>query len=140
MRISRYLLAALSVLFVAGVVLQVFFAGYGLFGAGSMSLHMDFGWLLALIPIPVLVTTWPARAGRGTVLLAAGLVVLAIVQVSLPGLRSAAPLVAALHPVNALLLFGGGLMVARRSVALARSEMPAQDGAALPEASREVSA
>jgi hypothetical protein len=128
MRAWRYLLAGFAVLFVACVVVQVFLAGVGLFGAGSMSLHTGFGWVVAMVPIAILAATAPARAGRRTSVAAAGLLVLAVIQVSLPGLRSAAPVVAALHPVNALLLFGGGLAMARRCLDLAGSGRPSLPG------------
>jgi hypothetical protein len=123
-RAWRYLLAALATAFVVGVIVQVFLAGVGLFGAGSMSLHMEFGWSLPVLPLAILAVAWPARADRRSVLAAAGLLVLVIVQVSLPGLRTAAPVLAAFHPVNALLVFGVALVVARRSLDLARAGAP----------------
>ena len=120
MHIWRYLFAAVAVLFVVGVVVQVFLAGVGLFGAGDMAGHVDFGYLLSAVPLLPLVLAWPARAGRRTAALCAGLLVATQIQTFLPLLRDDAPLVAALHPVNALLMFGLGLMVARRGLALAR--------------------
>ncbi|MBA2266254.1 MAG: hypothetical protein H0W17_07680 [Chloroflexi bacterium] len=120
MQIWRYLFLAVAVLFVVGVVVQVFLAGVGLFGAGDMAGHVDFGYLLSVVPLLPLLLAWPARAGRRTVTLCAALLVATQVQTFLPLLRDDAPLVAALHPVNALLVFGLGLMVARRGLALAR--------------------
>ncbi|HEX7171264.1 MAG TPA: DUF6220 domain-containing protein [Candidatus Limnocylindria bacterium] len=126
MQIWRYLFAAAAALFVVGVVVQVFLAGVGLFGAGDMAGHVDFGYLLSVVPLLPLLLAWPARAGGRTAALCAGLLVATQVQTFLPLLRDDAPLVAALHPVNALLVFGLGLMVALRGVALARmsSETP----------------
>lgn len=120
MQIWRYLFAAVAVVFVVGVVVQVFLAGVGLFGAGDMAGHVDFGYLLSGIPLLALLLARPARAGRRTAALCAGLLVATQVQTFLPLLRGDAPFVAALHPVNAQLLFGFGLMVARRGLALAR--------------------
>lgn len=122
MQIWRYLLAATSVLFVVGVVYQVFLAGTGLsqLGGGTMQGHIDFGYLLSGVPVVPLVLAWPARAGRTTAILCALLLVDAQVQTFLPLARDSAPVVAALHPVNALVLFGLGLLLVRRTVALAR--------------------
>jgi hypothetical protein len=128
MQISRYLFAGVAVLFVLGVVVQFYLAGIGLLGGGDMEAHRGFGFLLSLVPVVPLVLAWPARAGGRTAGMCALLLVLAFVQTSLPGARSSAPLIAALHPVNALVVFGLGLMVARRGVALARG-MDASEGA-----------
>jgi hypothetical protein len=126
MQIWRYLFAAVAVLFVVCVVVQVFLAGVGLFGAGDMAGHVDFGYLLSVVPLLPLLLAWPARAGGRTAALCAGLLVATQVQTFLPLLRDDAPLVAALHPVNALLVFGLGLMVARRGLALARMSSETQ--------------
>jgi hypothetical protein len=121
MQTWRYLFAIVAVLFVVGVVVQVFLAGVGLFGAGDMAGHVDFGYLLSVIPLLPLLLAWPARAGGRTAALCVGLLVATQVQTFLPLFRGDAPLVAALHPVNALVVFGLGLMVARRGLALART-------------------
>jgi hypothetical protein len=123
MQTWRYLFAVVSVLFVAGVVVQVFLAGVGLpgLGAGTMQGHIDFGYLLALVPVLPLLLSWPARAGGRTAILCVALLLTAQIQTFLPLASDGAPLVAALHPVNALVLFGLGLMVARQGVALARA-------------------
>jgi len=126
MQIWRYLFAAAAVLFVVGVVVQVFLAGVGLFGVGDMAGHVDFGYLLSVVPLLPLLLAWPARAGGRTAALCAGLLVATQVQTFLPLLRDEAPLLAALHPVNALLVFGLGLMVVRRGLALARMSSETQ--------------
>jgi hypothetical protein len=120
-RVTRYALAAVAVLFVAGVAVQFFLAGIGLFGAGSMQLHIDVGWALHLVPLIILLLLWPARVGRRLMWLSIALFVVVAVQPFLPGLREAVPLAAALHPVNALAIFWLGLRLAQGSVALARS-------------------
>jgi hypothetical protein len=120
MQIWRYLFAAVAVLFVVGVIFQVYLAGVGLFGAGDMEGHIGFGFLLSLIPVLPLVLSWPARAGGRTAGLCAVLLVVTFIQTSLPSLRDGAPLVAALHPVNALLVLGLGVVIARRGLVLAR--------------------
>jgi hypothetical protein len=107
--------------FVAAIVLQVFFAGIGVFTTGSdrFSLHVGFGWLLPLVPLVVLLLAAVAGAGRTTGL-SALLLLLVVIQMALPAMRGDLPLVAALHPVNALVIFAVALVVARRATALAR--------------------
>jgi hypothetical protein len=120
MQIWRYLFAGVAVLFVVGVVVQFYLAGVGLFGASDMEGHVGFGYLLAIIPVLPLVLSWPAGGGARTAGLCAALLVMAQVQTFLPLAADDAPLIAALHPVNALVVFGLGLMVARRAISLVR--------------------
>lgn len=119
MRVSRVVFAALAWLFVGLVVLQVFYAGVGLLGGGTMTQHREFGYLVSMVPLLVLIAAAIGRAGQLT-LISAGLLVITIVQTILPLARDELPFVAALHPVNALAIFWLGLLVARRATALAR--------------------
>jgi hypothetical protein len=125
MQIARTVLAVLAWLFVALVVLQVFYAGVGLLGGGSMTQHRDFGYVISAVPLLVLLSAVVARAGR-LVWMSAGLLVLAQVQTILPWFAESAPVVAALHPVNALVLFGLGLAIAQGATALARRRTESQ--------------
>ena len=120
MQIVRYAFAAVAVAVVLALAYQVFLAGLVLFAGGSWQSHVDFGYLVSLLPVLLIPLAWFARAGRGTVVMTVLLLVLAQVQTFLPLARGGAPWVAALHPVNALLLFGAAVMVAQRGVALAR--------------------
>ena len=128
MHIARTIFAGLAWFFIALLLLQVFLAGMGLFGATDMSLHREFGYLISLVPLLMTVVAAVGRTGRLT-LLSAGLMVLAFVQTSLPYARDDIPVIAALHPVNALLLFWLALTIARRATILARGpgakELPA---------------
>jgi hypothetical protein len=124
MQTWRYLLAASAVLFIAGVALQFLLIGLALTrlgGSGDAGLHVNVGYLLPIVPLLTLILCWPARAGGRMALLVAALFVDTFVQGILPTLRDAVPVIAALHPVNALVLFGLGLVVARRAMALART-------------------
>ena len=120
MQIARTAFAVLAWVFVALVVLQVFYAGVGLLGRGGMTQHVEFGYLVAAVPLLVLIAAVVARAGR-LAWMSAGLLVLAQVQTVLPWFAEDAPMVAALHPVNALVLFGLGLVIAQRATTLART-------------------
>jgi hypothetical protein len=127
MQIWRYLFAASAVIFVIGVVAQILLAGWGIVGLGGqgMRTHIDFGYTLSLVPIAPLILSLPARAGRQTIVMCAGLLVLTFVQTLLPLARDDMPWISALHPLTAFVVLGLGIMVARRAVALARSEASA---------------
>jgi hypothetical protein len=127
MQIWRYLFAASAVLFVVGIIVQIFLAGLGLPGLGGAGMddHIQFGYWLSLAPILPLILSWPARAGRQTIVMCAVLLVITFVQTLLPSAaagRGDIPWIAALHPVNAFIVLGLGIAVARRAIMLARIE------------------
>lgn len=126
MQIARTVFAVLAWLFLGLLTLQVFFAGMGLFGAGDMDLHREFGYWISGVPLFMLIAAAVARAGR-LIGLSAGLLILGFVQTSLPYFRDDLPFVAALHPVNALLLVSLTLVIARRATALARTSSPDEE-------------
>jgi hypothetical protein len=124
-RSARYLYAALAWAFVAGIVLQVFFIGLALFdGPENFKLHTDFGWLLHLGPLPILVAAALAGAGRMRILQGVALAVVFFFVPILAAIRADAPWAAAFHPVGALLGFGLAVVVARGAINLARSADP----------------
>jgi len=115
---ARSLHALAAWLLAASVIVQAFLAGAAmtnLGGDGDFNTHIGFGYsvpgLLALI---VLLTAVVARLGRTQIGLSAGLLILYIVQTSLPYAKADSPLIAALHPANAFLLFAAAIYVARR--------------------------
>jgi hypothetical protein len=124
-RATRLVHAGLAWLFVATILYQVFLAGRAIIqlgGSGDFKPHVEFGWSwvgLAALALPISAAV--ARPGWRQFLLALLVFVLYIVQTFLPGMRTENPIFAALHPVNALLLFGLGLIVARRATALVRA-------------------
>ena len=105
--------------FVASLVVQVFLIGTALpqlGGSNNYSDHINFGYTwVGLAGLAVLVTAFIARAGRRAILICAGLLVLYVVQTSLPYARDSVPAIAALHPVNALVLFTLSIWYARRA-------------------------
>lgn len=116
----RTVFAAAAWVYVAGVVIQVFFAGASLFELTDWSVHAALGWALGSAPIILLVLAIGSRVDRRTAWLTAGLTVAALIQPDLAAARDDAPVVAALHPVNALLVFWLAWTVARRSTMQAR--------------------
>jgi hypothetical protein len=98
-----------AVVFAAAIVVQVFLAGAAianLGGSGNFSTHIDFGYTwLGILAVVLLATALIARRPRREVGIVVLLVVLYVVQTILPSFKGSATALAALHPVNALLLF-----------------------------------
>lgn len=116
---ARYAFLVLAWAFLAGVVLQVFFIGLGLFaGSENAELHVTFGWILHLFPILILIAAALARAGRTRILHATALAVTVFIVPILATVGADAPVVAALHPVGALLAFWLAIVVARGATSL----------------------
>jgi hypothetical protein len=128
MQTLRYAFLVIAVLFVVGVAYQVFLAGMAVFGGGLWSSHVDFGYLVTAVPVLLILTAWLGKAGRPTVWLAVATLVVAQVQTVLPWFKTDVPWISALHPVNAMLIFGLGVILARRAWALARSASPVAAG------------
>jgi len=101
---------------VVAIVIQVWLAGSAipqLGGEGSFATHINFGYLIGPMILVLLVLAIAARAGRRRIGQAAGLLVLYVIQSSLPYMDPGLPVAAALHPVNALLMFGLAVWYAR---------------------------
>src|SRR4051794_31321820 len=96
----------LAIAWAALVVLQVFFAGLGIFGASSFDTHKAFGNALhGFTALLLILAIIGPRTGRD-VGMAAALVVLVTIQIRLVSARDDAPGLAALHPVLALAALG----------------------------------
>jgi hypothetical protein len=104
--------------FVAGALLQFFLAGLGVFGSGaSFEIHATVGIILALVSIALLalagVLVLREVMSYRSAVLAALLVVLMVIQYLLVALFSeTSPVLAALHPVNGLLVLGVACVLA----------------------------
>ena len=111
--------AAAAWLFVASIVVQVFLIGTALpqlGGSNNFSDHINFGYTyVGIAALLVVVTAVIARAGRRAIGISVGLLALYIVQTSLPYAKDSIPWIAALHPVNALVLFALAIWYARRA-------------------------
>jgi len=102
-------------LYLAGLAAVAFAAGLGLFGGSTMQLHRESGYILHLAPILLLLAAWGARVGRPTMWWVVALSVSGLIQPMLPILRESVPFLAALHPLNAMVLFYLAFTVAWRS-------------------------
>jgi hypothetical protein len=114
--IARTFHLFVSWLFVAGLIAQVFLAGLGVFSSeASFATHRDVGYSLSLIPIVLLVAGLLGGLGRRLALLAVLEFVLFILQSVFVAMRTSAPAVAALHPLNGFLILLLAIVIARES-------------------------
>lgn len=124
-RAARWAYVALAWAFLAGLVVQVFFAGLGLFArASGFELHVNLGWILHLAPLLILLAAALSRAGRRHWTWALALAVVVFVVPIFVLLRDTSPVLAALHPVSALAAFWLSTIVARHSLKVVRSPQP----------------
>jgi hypothetical protein len=115
--VYRYVIA----LFLLALIVQIFFAGLGIFGgveqiaAGGLDedawedeigLHAGFGHILHLVSIVIFLLSLAARIGRNRVLLTLALPLLMTLQIFLAAGGEDAPVIGALHVVNALVILG----------------------------------
>ena len=129
--IARTIHLVASWLFVAGLVAQVFLAGLGVFSsAASFATHRDFGYALSALPVVLLVAGLLGGLGRRLALLAALEFGLFILQSVFVVMRSSAPAVAALHPVNGFLILLLAIIIARDSWLSRAAASPAPTGTA----------
>jgi hypothetical protein len=131
---ARIVFSAASWLLVAGLVVQVFLAGLGVFDSPELfGLHATFGFALMALPLLMLLCGLAGGVGRRSVGLAGLLFGLFFLQSILASLRGQMPAIAALHPLNGFLILFISIAVARASFRLARSRDTAdQDQAEVP--------
>lgn len=116
--LARFAFAAVAVLYVGCLLVQVFLVGLDIFADSDASIHRDFAYVYGwLTPVLVLLAGF-AEAPRTTRRLTIVLVVLFAIQIVLPSLRDVFPILAALHPVNALAIFAVAMAVAMQATAL----------------------
>jgi peptidoglycan/LPS O-acetylase OafA/YrhL len=102
--------------FVAGLVIQVFLAGRGVFeSAARFKDHAGWGYMLGLIPIILVLLAVAGRLGRRQVFYAIALFGMFILQSVLVALRDSQPTVAALHPVNGFAILLVAIFSAREA-------------------------
>lgn len=113
-RIAGVIHLVLAWLLVAGLVVQIFLAGLGVFAdASAFALHRDWGYLLEALPFFMAITAWLGKLGRWHVSAAVVIFALFLGQSFLVLARDSMPAVAALHPVNGFLIAWLAIFVAR---------------------------
>ena len=115
-RLARIFYAVLSSAFVAGVLVQIFFAGMGAFGA-DWSYHLTFVHLLEPLPPLMVLVAFVGRLPWGLRLLPLALTFLIGVQYAFANATVPA---AALHPVNGFLILLTSFFIVRRAWVAAR--------------------
>ena len=102
---ARTIYLVLAALFLAGLIIQVFLAGLGVFDSpASFATHRDWGYTLVLFPVLLLVVALVGRLGRRLIVLPIVAFLGFILQSVLVALRDTNPALAALHPVNGFLI------------------------------------
>ena len=96
----------LALLIAVAIVVQVFLAGVGVFGANSFDAHESFGWMIHSAAILLFILALIGPRTRRAIGMSFGLLVLMTVQIELVGARDDEPYVAAFHPVLALFVLG----------------------------------
>jgi hypothetical protein len=114
-RLARYGFVLLAALFIVGVMVQVFIAGMAVFvNPARWSMHATFVHYIELLLPVMLVLAFLGRLSWGLKLAPVVLFLLIVVQYT-TALSFSASVVAALHPVNALVIFGIATMTTRRT-------------------------
>ncbi len=106
----------LAMLIATLVLVQFFLAGLGIFGAASFESHKSVGYMLhGLTGLLFLLAIAGPRTGRD-IGLSFVLLALCTLQVYLPELRADAPVIAAFHPLLALVIGGLAHAIGRRYI------------------------
>jgi hypothetical protein len=125
-RWGRWIHAGGAWLFAAGVLVQGYLAGQALRqlgGNGDFELHTSVGYtVMGILALVVLVAALVGRVPRRQVGLSVLLFVLYIVQTSLPAARTSSPAIAALHPLNAMVLLVLAVIIGWRARTLAMTD------------------
>jgi hypothetical protein len=111
--LARNVLAVAAWGFVAALLIQVFLAGLGVFrSAGDFDTHRNFGYLLGLMSLLLLVLAIAVRARRRQVVLAAIVLGLVILQSVFIAVRASSPEFAAFHLVNGFVILLAAIVFA----------------------------
>ena len=122
MRLIRRAHLVVAWAFVAGVVLQVFLAGLGVFDdPATFSVHATWGYTLEILPLVLLALAALGRLGRRQMVFPVALFGMFMLQSILVALRADLPMVAALHPVNGFAILFVGIVLAREAWAARES-------------------
>ena len=110
-------------LFPVAILVQVFFVGLSLFtGQAFWSIHITFGHFIALLPILLVILAYLGRLPSPEKRLAWLVLGVYLIQAEVfAAIRADVPLLAAFHPVLALVLFALALIIARRSPTVVRA-------------------
>lgn len=112
-------------LFVVCLFIQFFLAGLGVFdGAVAFLTHRQFGYTFGWLTLVMLILAVVGRMGRRMISLTALILVLFALQSVFVAVRADYPAIAALHPVNGVVLLLVAITVARSTRAIRPSRGP----------------
>lgn len=113
--------------YVAALAIQVFFAGLYVFaGASNIELHRNMAHVIGALSIGLIAATFVGRVPEKRLVFGVfGLLILQGMLVHVHQWFSGFAVVAALHPVNALVLTYAALTLAKRSVAYWKTDADA---------------
>jgi hypothetical protein len=120
---ARVIFFGLTVLYLLGVVAQFFLAGLGAFHATGYDAHRALGFILGIGSVVMFVVAVVGRLPRVTLLITLLLLGLNVLQIVLANIDVEA--IAALHAVNALLIFVTAHTLMQRSRHYLASKMAA---------------
>ena len=104
-RIARTVHPWVAALLVIGLLVQIFLAGMGVFaGASSFVTHRDVGFMLQVLPFLLILTAVLGGHGRRHAIPATVMFIQFFLQSILLLWRDDLPAIAALHPVNGVLI------------------------------------
>ena len=139
-RVARITYRWLAWLFVACVLVQFFLAGLAVFAAvPSFELHRTWGYTFGYLLIFMVIAGLVGRMPRAAWAAPLGVMVLFALQSVFVALRTDAPAIAALHPVNAVAIFAAAWWIARSAAAWQNSPAGESPAAASDAAASEAS-
>jgi hypothetical protein len=116
--VLRQLHAWAAIVWVVAIIVQVYLAGQAianLGGSGDFATHISVGYTIGIVQLAVVLLAIAARMPRRDIGIAVGVLILYIVQTLLPAAKEGAAWVAALHPLNAMVLFVVSIWYARHA-------------------------
>lgn len=122
---TRILYLSAAWLFPAAMLIQVFLVGLSLFtGQAYWSTHREVGHSLAVLPLLLVMLAYLGRLPRSEKLLIWLLFGVYLVQAEVfAAIGDAVPLLAAFHPVLALVLFALAILIALRARTVVQAEI-----------------
>jgi hypothetical protein len=118
----RWAYLVLAWLYVAAIVVQVLLIGLNLFaGEPTRETHIGFGHMIGLLPILMLIIAFAGRMPGPAKWLAGAQLGLFVLQAEVfAAIRGILPVLAAFHPVLAMIVFAVAVYVARRAAGWVR--------------------
>lgn len=120
---ARVIYFGAAAIYLVGAVVQFFLAGLGVFGASSYDAHRAFGLILVLVTLVLLVLSIVGRMPRTTIILTVALLGLNVLQMVLANTDVGE--IAALHPVNGVVIVFLAYELTQRSRRYVASKMAA---------------